>query len=111
MWDSLQNILPKVAGKYHFKKTLDALEICHEYRRLAPTILRGESLKNTFPKSYENRTLTVAALNSAWAQQLHMHKHRIQQAINQKYGENTVQKINIQITERMPQESFLDNKN
>jgi len=99
MWDSLQKILPGVAAKFHIKKTLDSIEVCREYRRLAETMLPGESARNTFPKSYSEKTLTIGALNSAWAQQLHMHSHRIQKALNQKFGEKTVQKVRIEISE------------
>ena len=95
MWDSLQNLLPVVAARYHFKKALDAIEICREYRSLAPRLLPGESLKNTTARSYKDRTLTLAVQSSAWAQELQMRKHLIQEAINQKFGEDTVRKIRI----------------
>jgi len=102
MWDSLQNILPGVAAKFHIKKTLAAIDVCREYRRLAPEMLPGESLQNTFPKSYSEKVLTIGVLNSAWAQQLHMHSHRIQKALNDKFGENTVKKIRIQTETTLP---------
>ncbi len=105
-WDSLQNILPKVAGKFNFKKTLDAIEVCQEYRNQAQKILPAESLKSTFPKSYENETLTIGVLNSAWAQQLLMHKHRIQQGINKKFGENTVKNVRIEMNQNLPNTSI-----
>lgn len=102
MWDSLQNILPKVAGKYHFAPSLNAIKICQEYRSITPHFLPENALKHTFPKSYAQQTLTIGVVNSAWAQQVQMNKHRIQQAINQKYGPHTIKKIRIDIVDQMP---------
>ena len=99
MWDSLQNLLPRVAGKYHFKKALDAIEICREYRSLAPRFLPGESLKNAVPQSYRDHTLTVAVKNSSWAQEVQMRKHLFLDALNQKFGENAVKNIKILVSD------------
>lgn len=99
MWDSLQNLLPKIAVKYHFKKALEAIDVCREYRSLAPRLLRGDPLNNTTAKSYKDRVLILTVKNSIWAQELQMHSHLIQNAINQKLGEKTVEKIKILVAD------------
>ena len=68
MFDPFQNQLKKVTAKYNLARTFKAIEICQEYRTLAPEILREDALKNSFPKwspkrllmrylQYENRNL------------------------------------------------------
>jgi len=99
MWNSLKDILPGIAGKYQIKRTLDAIDVCREYRRLAPRILPKDSLANSFPKSYKDNTLTIAVGNPAWAQEIHMRRHLLQDEINRKYGENTVKNVRIMITD------------
>lgn len=99
MWDSLQNLLPKAAAKYQFRRTLDAIEVCQQFRSLVPRFIPGESLKNTIPQSYRDRVLTVSVKNSAWAQQLHMRGHLIKDEINRKFGENTVKNLKIVISD------------
>jgi predicted nucleic acid-binding Zn ribbon protein len=108
MWDSLQNIIPKVANKYKFAKALKAIEICREYRNLAPRFLPAESSIHTDAKSYKDRTLTLTAVNSAWAEQIQRNKHRITEAINRKFGEETIKKINIQLSSGRENEAWLD---
>ncbi len=102
MWDPLQNILPQITGKYNFTLTFKAIQICQEYRKLAEELLPKEALKNTFPKSYEDNTLIIGVLNAGWAQQVQMHKHTIQQKLNEKFGPHTVKNIRIQTNEKLP---------
>ncbi len=101
-WDAIQKLIPKVAGKYSFQRTLKSIEVCQEYRTLAPKILKPEALKNTFPKSYEKNTLTIGVLNSVWAQQIQMNQHRIQKGINDKYGPAAVANIRIEMAQSLP---------
>ncbi len=98
MWDQLQNILPQVTGKYNFTITLKAIQICQEYRKVAEELLPKDVLKNTFPKSYEDNTLTIGVYNSAWAQQVQMYKHTIQQKINEKFGPVAIKNIKIKVS-------------
>ena len=107
MWDSLQNLIPKIAGKYKIARALKAIEICREYRRIAPRLLPEESLLHTDAKSYENRTLTLTAVNPAWAEQIQRNKHRITEAINQKYGEEIVKNIKIRLSSNLENEAWL----
>jgi len=102
MWNSIQSLLPKAAGKYNFAKGLKAVEICEQYRKIALQTLPPAAAQNTFPKSYKDATLTLGALNSAWAQQLQMNKHRIHQSLTEKFGARAIKKIKIEITENMP---------
>ncbi len=105
MWHDFQKFIPKAAGKYNFAKTLHAIKICQEYRRIAGKILPKEALNNTFAK-FDKETLTLSALNSAWAQELQMNKHRIHKSLQEKFGKNTVQKVKIKIAEKMPKEEL-----
>jgi hypothetical protein len=106
MWDTLQNLIPYVAGKYNMTNTLKAIEICREYRRLAPRVLPGESLLNTAPKSYKDKTLTIVATSSGWAEQIQRNSHIIKREINEKYGENTVKRIRIESAQSLPAGDF-----
>ncbi len=99
MFSPFQKHLVKAAGKYNFARTLRAIQVCQEYRSLAPKFLPPDALENTFPKSYENRTLTVGVYNSAWSQQVQMQKHHLLEALNQKFGTNAVAKIHIALSE------------
>ena len=102
MWDSFQKFIPEIAAKRNFATTLKSIEVCHEYRRIAQGLMPKGAEKSTFPKSYKENTLTVSALNSAWAQELNMKKHQLTQELNKKFGENTIQKIQIVLSEEMP---------
>lgn len=99
MWSSLQNLLPKVAAKYNFRKTLDAIDVCRQFRGIAGDHLPKESAKNVTPKSYNNHVLTVTVGSSAWAQELHMRGHLIKDALNRKLGKNTVKKIRVLVAD------------
>ena len=102
MFDPFQNQLKKVTAKYNLARTFKAIEICQEYRNLAPEIIREDALKNSFPKSYKDNTLTIGVMNSVWAQEVVMKKHLIQEAINKKFGEKTILKLRIEMCERIP---------
>lgn len=102
MWTSLQSLIPKAAGKHHFATTLKAIEVCQEYRSLAPRIVHKEALQNTYPKSYDNTILTIGATSSSWAQKVQMTTHLLQQELAKKYGEKAVTKIRVVVTEKLP---------
>jgi hypothetical protein len=102
MWNELKNLIPGAAGKYNMTRTLKAIEICREYRRLAPRVLPGESLLNTNAKSYKDSVLTLVATSPGWAEMIQRSKHIIQREINNKYGENTVKNIRIENAESLP---------
>jgi|WetSurMetagenome_2_1015567.scaffolds.fasta_scaffold20612_2 hypothetical protein len=110
MWNSIQNLIPKIAGKYKISRTLKAIEICREYRRIAPHLLPGESLLFTDAKSYETGTLTLTAANSAWADQIHRNKHKITEAMNARFGEGIIKKVNIRIAPKTEDEAWLHSK-
>lgn len=100
MWNSLQTLLPKAAGKYNFALSLKAIEICQEYRKLAVKLLPSEVLEYTFPKYYENQVLTVGVLNSVWAEQLQIKKHILLEEMNKKY--HCIIKLRIVMSESLP---------
>ena len=102
MWDSLQQILPIVVGKYSFTAALKAVQICQEYRNLAPNFLPAAALKNTFPKSFQKKTLTIGVFNSSWAEQVQVNKHKFIEALNHKFGPATVKTIRIQMAAPEP---------
>jgi hypothetical protein len=99
MWNSLKDILPKVADKYRMHRTLNAIDVCREYRRIAPNMLPKDALANTFAKSYKDFTLTIAVGNPSWAQEIHMRRHLLKDEINRKYNDNIVKNIRIMITD------------
>lgn len=101
-WKSIQDLIPKAAGKYNFAGTLKSIEVCQEYRNIAEEILPEDALKSTFPKSYKDHTLTIGALNSAWASKVQLHKHRIHQSLKKKFGEHAVKNVRIEIAEKLP---------
>ena len=107
MWKSLQDILPKAAGKYNFAGTLKAIEVCQEYRNIAKEIFTEEALKSTFPKSFKEGSFTIGALNSAWANKIQMNKHRIHQSLQKKFGEKAVHTVKIEIAEKLPTDAAL----
>jgi predicted nucleic acid-binding Zn ribbon protein len=96
-WVNIQDLIPKTAGKYHFKKTMDAIEVCREYRRIVPQILSDDALEKAKAKSFKDNTLTIAVPNSAWAQQIHMNKIQLKQALQQKFGEHKIRDIKIEL--------------
>lgn len=102
MWNSLQDLIPKAAGKYNFAGTLKSIEICQEYRNIVEEMLPQEVLNNTFPKSYKDETLTIGALNSGWAEKVQMNKHRIHQSLKKKFGDHAVKNVRIEIAEKLP---------
>lgn len=102
MFQAFQKYLPKAAAEYNFTKQLQAVQICQEFRSLSKTLMPAEASTQTFPKSYDGKTLTIGVLNSAWAQQIAMQKHKILEAINKKYGSQTLQNIKIEMTHRLP---------
>lgn len=102
MWTPLQNLIPKVAGRHSFAKTLKAIEVCQEYRSLAPKIVHKEALQNTYPKSYDNNVLTIGATSPSWAQKVQMANHILREELAKKYGEQTVKKIRVVVTETLP---------
>jgi predicted nucleic acid-binding Zn ribbon protein len=85
---------------------LKAIEICREYRRIAPRLLPGESLLFTDARSYESGTLTLTAANSAWADQIQRNKHRITSAMNNRFGNGIVKKVNIRIATKTEDEAW-----
>lgn len=97
MWSSLQELLPRAAGKYKIEKTLKAIEVCREYRSIAETVLPERALENTYPKSYKNGALTISANNSSWAQHLHMHKENLKETLENRLGKGTIKKIKIHV--------------
>jgi len=102
MFDAFQKFLNKAAAEYNFTKQLRAVQICQEFRSLSKTLLPGEAAAQTFPKSYDGKTLVIGVMNSAGAQHLAMQKHQILEAINKKYGPTTVQNIRIEMSEKLP---------
>jgi|GEM_PF-748042 len=102
MYDAFQKFIAKAAAEYGITKQLQAAKICHEFRSLSKTLLPADAEKQSFPKSYDGKTLTVGVLNSAWGQQIAMHKHEILEAINKKYGSKTLQNIKVEMTDHLP---------
>ncbi len=100
MYTPFQKFLPKAAGKYNFTRQLKAIEICQEYRKIAPLLFSPTVLEHSFPKSYENHVLTIGVYDSLWAGQLAMQKHLIQAAINEKFGADAVSKITFHFCEK-----------
>lgn len=96
-WINLQELIPKIANKYSFGRTLKALEIIHEYRSLAPRFLPEEALKNSTAHSYKDHLLTVHAGDSSTAQTIQIHKHQLLEEINKKYGAQIIREIRILI--------------
>ena len=98
MWSSLQELLPRAAGKYKMAKTLKAIEVCREYRRIAPQVLPADSLENAVPISFKDGTLIIGVNNSSWAQHLHMRTNAIKKSLKEHFGTDVVKKIKIQVT-------------
>lgn len=101
-WKSIQDLLPKAAGKYQFAATLKAIEVCQAYRNIAREILPEEALKNTFPKSYKDNTLTIGTLSSAWAEKVQQNKHRIHRSLQKRFGDTMIKNIRIEMAEKLP---------
>lgn len=99
MFHSLQNLLPTAAVEYGFSRQMKAIQICQEYRNLASTLLPKEALDHSFPSSYKEQILKIAVHNSLWAEQIMMKKHLIIEAINKKFGPNTVKNIVVTLQE------------
>lgn len=102
MFDSFQKFIPKAAAEYNFTKQLQAVQICQEFRSLSKKMLPEQAQTQTFPKSYDGKTLTIGVLNSAWAEVIAMQKHEFLEAINKKYGTKTLQNIKIEMCESLP---------
>ena len=101
MYEPFQKFLLKAAASYNMTRQMEAAKICQEYRRVARSILPADAQVQTFPKSYDRKTLTVGVFDSAWAQQLAMQKHSILEAINRKYGADTVKNLKIEMSEKL----------
>lgn len=97
MFDPFQKFISSAASKYSFNKQLKAIEVCHEYSRIARKILKQEGEIQTSAKSYDKNILVVTVNNSAWAQQIQMNKHKIQASLNEKFGKKTIGKIKIEL--------------
>lgn len=98
MWNNIQDLIPKAAGKYNFAKTLNAINICREYRSLADTYLPkldGEKIQ----VSYKDGVLTLKVENSALVQEINMKKHLIQDDLNNKFGPNKIKEIKIRLAQ------------
>lgn len=102
MFHEFQKFLPKAAAEYNFTRQLEAVKICQEFRSLSKNLLSPEAAGQTFPKSFDGKTLTVGVLNSACAQQVAMLKHRFLEGIHKKYGSKALQNIKIEMTDRLP---------
>lgn len=103
MFDAFQQYLNKAASEYNFTRQFRAVQICQEFRSLSKTLLSPEASSQSFPKSYNGKTLTIGVTNSACAQQIAMRKHEIIEAINKKYGAKTVQNIKVEMSEGLPE--------
>lgn len=97
MKSNLQEILRKVANRRGVSRQMDAAHACEKYRQIAASILGPQALDYTNSKSYKNKTLTIAVQNSAWAQEVHMHKHELLEALQLKFHPLPLTKINITI--------------
>ncbi|MFC1749388.1 DUF721 domain-containing protein [Pseudomonadota bacterium] len=100
MWSPIQDLIPKAARKYKIAKTMEAIEVCREYKKIAPQILTEKAEKNTFPKSYKNGILTIGVSSSAWAQKLHMHRSDLKKSLEERLGEGAIKKIKIQTSQK-----------
>ena len=100
MYQPFQNYLNKAAAEYNITRQLQAAQVCHEFRSLSKTMLPAAAADSAFPISYEGKTLTVGAMNSACAQSVAMQKHQIIESINEKFGPETVKNLKVEITTR-----------
>lgn len=105
MWHSFQEFIPKIAAKKNFAQTLKSIEVCHEYRRIAKGLMPKDSEKSTYPKSYKDGTFTVAAISSVWAQELNMKKYELTEGLNKKFGDGTIKKLRIEMSEDIPSDN------
>ncbi|MCC7196829.1 DUF721 domain-containing protein [Candidatus Peregrinibacteria bacterium] len=103
MWENLTSLIPDAAKKYNFTRTLKAIEICQQFRSLSKNILPPNFEKHADARSFEEGTLTIEVYNSGWSQQVQMNKHKIQEAMNQKFGQEIIKNIRIKMAEK-PQE-------
>jgi hypothetical protein len=101
MFDKLQNLVPAAAVKYGFSRQFRAIQICQEYRNLAPKLLPKGALEHSSPQSYKDSVLTIAVYNSLWAEQITMKKHLFLEALNQKFGPHTIKNIRVKICDEV----------
>ncbi len=102
MFHPFQKFLQKAAGEYSFTKQMKAIQVCQEYRNIAPGLLPEGALKETFPKSFDEARaiLTIGIYNSMWAQVVTMKRQQIMEGINQKFGTDAVKTVRVEVCEK-----------
>jgi predicted nucleic acid-binding Zn ribbon protein len=97
MYESFHKYIQQAASKYNFTKTLKAIDICNTYNKAAEELLPPRVAATTRAKSYKDGILTLTADNSSAAQLLHMHKHRLLEAIAKRAGQPKIKEIKIEL--------------
>jgi len=92
---NIQALVKKIANSRGISVEMTASNICQKYRRLAPGIIHPNILDHSFPKHFKNNTLTVAAKNSAWAQEIHMHSHLLLESLQKESSPVSIKRIKV----------------
>jgi len=91
-----QNLLPRAAANYGIAKELKAIQVCREFEKMLPELFKdfldkqkspeaSEAVSSLRAKFYKKNILYIAVPSSVWASEIMMRKHRILEAMSQKF--------------------------
>ncbi|MFA5947722.1 MAG: DUF721 domain-containing protein [Candidatus Gracilibacteria bacterium] len=98
MFHTLRELLPRAISKFGVGTEVKAAQICYDFKQLVPKIFTHEDASTCIlPMYYKNKTLTVSADSSSWAQEISMRKSEIIRELNAKAGEKAIEDLFIRL--------------
>lgn len=91
---SFQSLFELAANRFGIGTQVKAIRVCNEARKVVAELL-PEHPTSLEVISFKNATLNLRADSSALRQKLFTKKHLLQEALNQSFGAQTIEKITI----------------
>ena len=89
----IKNLLSGSIQRSGVAPQVEASLVCEEFNKIALEIL-GENIRDKVKALYiKNNTLSIAVMSSALGQEIKLHELEILQKLNQKTGQNKVERL------------------
>ncbi len=93
MFNSIKDILPKTLARSGIGRQIQAAQIIKQFDELKDLVLPGHISNKVKAVYIKNRILYVASLSSIVTQELRFRESEIIEAINERLGKKTIEKI------------------
>lgn len=90
MFVPIRDLIHRSINKHGLKKTVTALEVINECKKVMRESLGEEALLDVVPRVYKDNKVFVEVSSSAWSHHFHLHQNNILDTLNKNLGSEKV---------------------